>query len=336
MVDTNNVRITTPGGEVKYIDSINSGGTELNSDTSDESTTTSTVSGNTSNTSSLIKIISVGNGNAVLKGLIDNSTYAIRSIIAGENINIITNDNTLTISSVNDETIQLKSLGNGENILNQISDNSYGIKSIIAGNNISLISDGNSITISSTNSNSDSIDLLSELKDVDITTTPPVNGDVLAYNGTEWVNLTPDWSGQTAKFPIGSMMWIPITGSMGNLVTDSDTLYMNSITSMPTSWSLINIDNSMISINTGLPSNTAFPVMMQSSVGSILQADTAAKMVTATSYSPNQAMMDFDNNTGILNLYRINSQTIFCSGDETSITLYIGFYIMKDQQTIWS
>ena len=336
MVDTNNVRITTPGGSVKYINTVSDGGTEISSNSDDSSSETNSNSIINDDNNTPIKIISVGSGNAVLKGLVENNTYAIRSIVAGDNINITTDSNVLIISSTSTDTsTNIKNVGTGENLVNEITNNSYEIKTIVAGDNIKLSSDNSTLTISSTSSTSP-IDLLSELKDVDITTVTPKNGDVLAYNGNEWVSLTPDWSGQTAKFPVGSTMWVPLSGTLGSDTTDTDTLYLKTITAMPSTWSVISIDNSMISINTGLSADTAFPIMLQSSVGTIMQQNSTAKMVTSTSYSPNQAIMDFDNNTGILNLYRINSQTIFCSGTETSITLYIGFYIMKDQQTNWS
>lgn len=276
MPDTNNVRIVTPGGEVHYIDNKNSG-------TNSSTTLTPTDSTTTDDT---IKIVSVGDGIPVLKGIIDKNTYGIRSIKSGNNIQLLVNDdNTITISS-------------------------------IAG-----------------------VNKLSELQDVDIISVPPTNGDVLAYNGSEWVALSPDWSGQNSiQFPIGTIMWIKIIGSLGTTTdySDSDTLYLKTITSMPSTWKIISVSNTMVSINTGLSSGTAFPIAMQSSVGSVLQMDSTAQMVTSTSYAPNQAMMDFDDNTGILNLYRINSQTIYCSSDETVITLYLGFYIMKDQAKLWS
>jgi hypothetical protein len=56
---------------------------------------------------------------------------------------------------------------------------------------------------------------LKEIHDVDIITTPPVNGDVLGYNGTLWVNKTiPGWLGYT---PVTDARTITINGTAQDL-----------------------------------------------------------------------------------------------------------------------
>ena len=288
MPDTNNVRIKTPTGEIFYYDGDKSSNKKSSSSPDINTSGDGLTSSDSGNEIQTISIINVGDGKPVFAGKINSTTYGIKSIVAGDNINIVSNSDTLVISAIK---------------------------------------------------NSDSgVNKLSELQDVDIKTTPPVNGDILAYNGSEWVNLTPDWSGKTAKFPSGSLMVIKISGILGTTDdnSDSDTRYLKSLTSYPSTWDILSIDNNMVSINTNLSSGTAFPINMYSSVGSVLQLNSTSSMVTSTSYSPNQAMMDYNDSTGILNLYRINSQTIFCSGDETKITIYLGFYIIKDQATLWS
>jgi hypothetical protein len=56
---------------------------------------------------------------------------------------------------------------------------------------------------------------LKEIHDVDIITTPPVNGDVLGYNGTLWVNKTiPGWLGYT---PVTEARTITINGTTQDL-----------------------------------------------------------------------------------------------------------------------
>ena len=304
MTDTNNVRIVTPGGEVSYADPV-SGGTEISVTTSTATTTDSSAVGVKSTI-----LTTVGTGVPVLKGLISSGNYGIKSLVAGTNITLDsdTNNNTITINSTSQSTLK-------------------------AGTNISLVpADDGSVTISATLNSQ--IDELSQLKDVDITTTAPTEGQVLSYQSGKWSAETIPTPASPAAFPKGSVMWLNLKGTLTS--TGGDTPYLSGITNLPTGWTLGAVTAIQLTINTNLASGTAFPIIMQSAVDSTQQLNSTAKMASSTSFSPNAAMMDYDDKTGILNLYRINATTIFSSSSTTTCDLYIGFYILEDQQTLWS
>jgi len=90
----------------------------------------------------------VGSGNSLVN---DGSgpDLKIKSIVAGDGINIINTKETITINSTSEEVI-LESVGNGNSLVNDGSSPDLKIKSLIAGDGILIDTNNESIIISST------------------------------------------------------------------------------------------------------------------------------------------------------------------------------------------
>lgn len=326
MADTNNVRITTPGGTITYVDNTATGGTDISTDTSSSSTTNTTVN---STQTTIIK--NLGTGQQISAGIVSTNTYGLKSLVAGNNITLTSDDDTITINSTSKaniiagDNIELETNEDGSITIS--AESSFSSSDIKSGSDINVVenSDG-SVTINSTAPTG--VTELSKLSDVDLTTTAPASGDLLQYNGSKWVPYT------NVEYPVGSLMCLKLTGTMG-MASNGSALVLKSITNLPSGWSATYSDV-QVTITSNIPSGTAFPITMVTSVTSQQQVGSTAKNATLTAFNAIGASFDYNDATGVLTLYRINQDTVYSSGSETNIDLYISFYILKEQTSIWS
>lgn len=117
-----------------------------------------------SSDSHTVTIMSTGSGGSInqtnlgsgIPILIDpgtDSIFTYRTILAGSNINLSSDSNTLTISNALTGNITQNNSGAGEPILSDPgTDNSFTYKSLVAGTNVTMSSDANTITINSSGS----------------------------------------------------------------------------------------------------------------------------------------------------------------------------------------
>jgi len=162
--DPNSITISTPG----TIELQNRGtGTQIihNPGIDDNFTLKSLVAGSNISLSSnddeitinngltgFITQLNLGAGEPILSDPGTDSSFSYKTIVAGSNIGLVSDANTLTISSIHPtDKITLGNLGTGELILsNPGLDSSFSFKTIKPGNNMTLNSDANELTIGTT------------------------------------------------------------------------------------------------------------------------------------------------------------------------------------------
>ena len=190
---------------------------------------------------------------------------------------------------------------------NVVADSATDILTLVAGSNITINTNAGSdtITISSTGLGSGA-STLDELTDVVITGTP-VNGQVLKYDGTNWVNGTDATGGGTAS---DSFSTIAVAGQ-NNVVADSATDTLTLVAGSNISITTNSSTDTITITNTASAGATAFTGLSDSASATIdqiyLPAITALTVTNsgASSYRFDQYGTD-DNPT----VYTINGTTI--------------------------
>ena len=191
---------------------------------------------------------------------------------------------------------------------NVVADSATDTLTLVAGSNITIITNAGSdtITISSTGLES-SVSTLNDLTDVVIAGTP-VNGQVLKYNGTNWVNDTDATSGGSASNSFSTIAVEGQTSVLADSSTDILTLIAGTGITVTT-----NATNDSITINN---STTAF---------SNLTDVTTASLTVDKFYLPAMTMLVVTNSGA--SAYRFDQ---YGSSDNPTIYAITGMTIAFD------
>lgn len=139
---------------------------------------------------------------------------------------------------------------------------------------------------------------LKEIHDVDLITTTPVNGHILGYNGTLWVNKTiAGWLGYTpadaANIPSRTETVFTATANQTtftvNYTVGSVEVFYNGSKMAPSEFTATN--GTSIVLGTGIPEGTILTVVANSIGGGINRASLSAT-----------APMAYDSNTGVFSM----------------------------------
>ena len=139
---------------------------------------------------------------------------------------------------------------------------------------------------------------LKEIHDVDLITTTPVNGHILGYNGTLWVNKTiAGWLGYTpadaANIPSRTETVFTATANQTtftvNYTVGSVEVFYNGSKMAPSEFTATN--GTSIVLGTGIPQGTILTVVANSIGGGINRASLSAT-----------APMAYDSNTGVFSM----------------------------------
>lgn len=110
------------------------------------------------------------------------------TLAAGSNVSISTNSNTDTVtisSSAATNTFNRISVAGQDDV---IADSSTDVLTLMAGSGMTIVTNNSNDSITFTSSSA--ISSINDLTDVDTATTPPTNGQVLKWNGTNWAPAT--------------------------------------------------------------------------------------------------------------------------------------------------
>ena len=147
------------------------------------------VTGGSGGSGNFFSTVSVAGQNNIVADTADD----VLTLVAGSNISISTNENndSLTISSsAASNTFSRISIAGQDDV---VADSTNDVLTLVAGAGVTLTSDNTTDTVTITSSSA--VSSISDLSDVDTTTSSPSTGQVLKWNGANWVPAADATSG---------------------------------------------------------------------------------------------------------------------------------------------